>query len=793
MEQIEELRRVVAEQPLNYSAHELYVTALRNAERRFCTTCHYAEDSAQSQASDVGWACMKRALLAARTDMHERLPLAPELWIAWVEDELEDVQAVMPQDSEQEDDSPIDYDKERLDAATEAVLKLVHTGLRDYVSVDLALLGMQILATRYELRLETMAQMRGRMDSELMAKCATHFTQGARMWTCRLAVEAAADDELRQERAVWQRILRVPLANYEDWVDETRVKFPDLLEQLAATVESVRSMVAQREHCEALVNAAVSASGGAYNESVQSAWENYLALEIQADPNRAIVLLERMVSLHFDSEYPWLRYAHVMNSVLQDKQRQLGVLSRALRNLPMSGDIAAAYIDALETNGMPFAEAEQFLDRCIALTEQGQVLAPAIAHSIWDKARRTLLEFARRSLVPGADDHAQFTAFVSRLFSSLTLDNVSLLLLACRMLVLVADDTAMARTYMEKAISGRFGKEVSVWLACLRLEEHIHKRHQDFGWRKLFRRGISVLSTESDVLLLGKEWMETEAVFADSSNWLQQASAAIERRVALVRQQEKDRIHRSLGRAAAAVPAKRKRIHSEQQEAFADASAMSSQYLNGEHALTSGQSVEKQNSSQARTTRPSGSAGRSEALGAMEARHDTKSSAMTWYNDQCTVYVSQLDKHTTAEELAAVFGRLPDLKEIRLKHTKDGSRAFAYIEFTSEQGVQAALAAHGSELHGRKISVLRSKPPKAASTAVGSASALQAPRLHRGFSAMYGSAPAPAQQPAMRLTIDAQNGMPAEPGATTTTEARTETSGSKPSLSQADFRAMLTK
>ncbi|KAF1336824.1 Squamous cell carcinoma antigen recognized by t-cells 3-like, partial [Globisporangium splendens] len=85
-----------------------------------------------------------------------------------------------------------------------------------------------------------------------------------------------------------------------------------------------------------------------------------------------------------------------------------------------------------------------------------------------------------------------------------------------------------------------------------------------------------------------------------------------------------------------------------------------------------------------------------------------------------TLFVSNLSKDVTQEELEALFQDIPSLKEVRLvvksraNHVK--SRGMAYVQFHDDAGCVAGLQKDGHEMKGQAMHVERSKPPVAAST-----------------------------------------------------------------------------
>lgn len=75
--------------------------------------------------------------------------------------------------------------------------------------------------------------------------------------------------------------------------------------------------------------------------------------------------------------------------------------------------------------------------------------------------------------------------------------------------------------------------------------------------------------------------------------------------------------------------------------------------------------------------------------------------------DGHSVYVGNVEYHSTAKELATFFGTCGEVVHVTIPTTKLTCQAqgFAYIEFRDKRGVCAALTKHGSEFHGRSLKV----------------------------------------------------------------------------------------
>ncbi|KAG2510676.1 hypothetical protein BBO99_00008669 [Phytophthora kernoviae] len=93
-----------------------------------------------------------------------------------------------------------------------------------------------------------------------------------------------------------------------------------------------------------------------------------------------------------------------------------------------------------------------------------------------------------------------------------------------------------------------------------------------------------------------------------------------------------------------------------------------------------------------------------------------------------TLFLCNVSKDATKEDVEALFKDIPSLKDIRLVVKTRGdrvkSRGMAYVQFTDGAGVEEGLKLNGSLLDGHPLRVERSRPPStSASTPGGKSSA----------------------------------------------------------------------
>nr|XP_043638216.1 squamous cell carcinoma antigen recognized by T-cells 3-like [Erigeron canadensis] len=82
------------------------------------------------------------------------------------------------------------------------------------------------------------------------------------------------------------------------------------------------------------------------------------------------------------------------------------------------------------------------------------------------------------------------------------------------------------------------------------------------------------------------------------------------------------------------------------------------------------------------------------------------------YNDECTAFVSNINLKATNEDLKSFFNDVGGVVAIRIlfdKFTKK-SRGLAYVDFSDDIHLEAAVAKNKQMLLGKKLSILRSDP-----------------------------------------------------------------------------------
>ncbi|OWZ04447.1 hypothetical protein PHMEG_00023650 [Phytophthora megakarya] len=94
---------------------------------------------------------------------------------------------------------------------------------------------------------------------------------------------------------------------------------------------------------------------------------------------------------------------------------------------------------------------------------------------------------------------------------------------------------------------------------------------------------------------------------------------------------------------------------------------------------------------------------------------NAKKKAHESLTNEHTLFLSNVSKDASKEDVEALFQDIPTLKDVRLVVKMRGERAksrgMAYVQFMDDAGVEAGLKRNGSLLDGHPLRVERSKPP----------------------------------------------------------------------------------
>ncbi|KAJ4783243.1 Squamous cell carcinoma antigen recognized by T-cells 3 [Rhynchospora pubera] len=118
-----------------------------------------------------------------------------------------------------------------------------------------------------------------------------------------------------------------------------------------------------------------------------------------------------------------------------------------------------------------------------------------------------------------------------------------------------------------------------------------------------------------------------------------------------------------------------------------------------------------------------------------EKGKEIKKPKAEFYDDQCTAFISNLNLRTNEEDLKYFFSDCGGVTAVRLVRDKvtGKSRGYAYVDFSDDQHLQAAIAKNKKTLHGAKLSIARSDPSRSKKSRPGMSGSFRGRGTARNF------------------------------------------------------------
>lgn len=156
------------------------------------------------------------------------------------------------------------------------------------------------------------------------------------------------------------------------------------------------------------------------------------------------------------------------------------------------------------------------------------------------------------------------------------------------------------------------------------------------------------------------------------------------------------------------------------------------------------------------------------------------------FTDECTAFVRGLDNKVTEAELQELLAACGQVKDVRLVMDKLTGRpkGFGYVEFGTNSALLKAVELKDPELHGRKMTIMVSKPPSSGPAGRGAGRGRGGPA--RGFGGGRGDRGRSIHQHE-RLAVSAA------PAFMPRAIAKKSDAGKPPTTTNADFRQLLNK
>ncbi|KAG2576290.1 hypothetical protein PVAP13_6NG016074 [Panicum virgatum] len=695
---IQALEQALQEQPLDYETHVQYIQCLRksgNIEK----------------------------LRAAREEMNKYYPLTPKMWLEWAKDEIS------------------------LSTSEESfrdVEKLYERGVQEYLSIKLWRDYLDYVEEHdpsvSQCTPAGLSKMRDLFERAITAG-GLHVTEGSKLWAAYREYEMAIlitisdgnDEEKAKQvqriRTLFHRQLSVPLAEmestlveYKSWeaeqanANDPGSTFDGVPSNVTSAYKKANDMYNERKQYEDQLS-----NAGASEADKLQEFLKYLKFEESSgDPARVQVLYERAVSELPVSSDLWIGYTSYLDRSLKVPSVLRSVYYRATRNCTWVAELWVHYLLSLERIHSSEEELRHVFERAV------QCSFPTIQEYL--NVYLTRVHSLRRRISDGLDFQLiRKTIMDAAEFLSPQLGTKELLHLNAYWAKLernLGKDLAAARGVWENTIK-KSGSVLEVWQQYISMEMEMGNIHEA---RSLYKRCYSKRFAGSGSEDICHAWIR----FEEENGTLDDYDLAVKKvtprlkEFMMFRSQEeaKDEAYSVLNDNPNADDSYQKR----------KASKMTNKQQppakkRKENPPKSAKSSDDQGSktqsrhSAAITAVEVGDVTREKVEASTEMNVDTDSRTgnigsnepkPSFYNDKCTIFVSNIDLKANEDDLRRFFSDIGGVTAIRLlrdKFTKK-SRGLAYVDFSDNKHLEAALKKNKQKLLGKKVSIARSDPSK---------------------------------------------------------------------------------
>ncbi|CAB4298142.1 unnamed protein product [Prunus armeniaca] len=686
--QLQTLEAELSTNPGNYDAHVQYIKILR-------------------QIADI------EKLRQAREAMNELFPLTPSMWQDWAKDE-----ASLSTGSD----------------AFPAIEKLYERGVFEYLSISLWRDYLDFVQENdpsvRECSPAGILKARDLFERALTA-AGLHVSEGSKLWEAYRKFEQAIfdatdetdnqarDKQIQRIRTIFHRQLSVPhvnmrstLLDYKAWeVDQGNIlnagssDLDGISSHVASAYKKALEMYNARVHLEEQI----CRQDMSDSEKLQN-FMNYLKFEQSSgDPARVQMLYERAITEFPISSYLWLDYTCYLDKTLKVGSIITNVYSRAVKNCPCVGELWVRYLLSLERGHASEKEIaavfekslqciltlDEFLDLYLTRIDglRRRISCPVEGESVLDY-----------SLIRETFQNA------SEYFSQYLKNTDGLLRLHAywaRLELNLHKDLQAARGVWESLLK-ICGSMLEAWQGYITMEAELGHVSEA---RSLYRRCYSKRFPGTGSEDICYSWLRFEREFGsldDFDRAVQKVTPRLEELQLFRSQQESKLTEEGENSSKKNVRDKRKQVSEIPDEHYpAKRQKDASQKPKKAHGKDSDvlnpgeRTVEK--------IKPKGDKPDIQNEQQMKERLPEKTKV---YADQCTAFVSNINLKANDEHLRQFFSDVGGVVAIRLLHDKFSgkSRGLAYVDFSDDAHLVAAVAKNKQMLLGKKLSIARSDP-----------------------------------------------------------------------------------
>lgn len=690
--QIQTLESELYANPGNYDAHVQYISALRKEGEL-------------------------EKLRVAREAMSELFPLTPAMWQEWIKDEISISSGS--------------------DAFT-AVEKLYERGVSDYLSVSLWCDYINFVQDYDPFVREGspgISKLRNLFERALTA-AGLHIAEGYKIWEAYRKFEQTlldtmdkTDIESREKqvqliRNIFHRQLSVPhtaldatLIAYKSWeaeqgtsIDLSNSSLDGIAGHTSSAYRKALEMLNARVHFEDLVSNQESTDLERLQEYMA-----YLKFEqTSGDPARVQILYERAIAEFPISADLWLNYTEYLDRTLKAAKTVKDVYCRATRNCPWVKELWVRYLLILERLHASEEDISAVFEKSLSCTFSSLVEYLDIFLTRVDGLRR------RISIDGGPNvEYALIRETFQRASDYLSqLNNTGSLLHMyrywARLESSLGKDTVAARGVWESLLKIS-GSMYEVWQGYISMEiEAGHINNARSLYKRCYSKRLSGTGSED----ICNSWIRFEREYGtlqDLDHAVQKVTPRLAELQLFRLQQDSKYVAVSTDQTDTSSKVKEKKrkpvpgVSSEESPAKRQKGTTQNLNLKKSHNVDKNQlktldTIEEKEHSEGQVGKPEreNDVG-TKAPSATKSRH---------YTDQCTAFMSNLNFKATAEDLRNFFSDVGGIKDVRILKDKftGKSRGLAYVDFSDDKHLAAALKKNKRILLGKKVSIARSDP-----------------------------------------------------------------------------------
>lgn len=594
----------------------------------------------------------------ARERMSAAYPLTPELWQAWLEDEIKF--------------------KEN-DEENAKIVELFERAIEDYLSVEVWL---QYVNFALSLPAESGVDV-GQIFERALTSVGLHPIKGQQIWEPYLIYEQMMvefvpekEKQLKRVLSLYQRQLSIPnmdLDNtykaFEDWSQTVSQTYPKLEFDSAGLKAIYLKASAEWANIQPFEEKLIC------EKPPLASYLEYLDYELKAkNPSRVRFLFERAITDHCLEPDLWLRYVRYLQEQLNIYDLIVAVLRRAVRNVTWCSELWVEYMRTIERFERPDDEVKEVFERSLTAVFQ--------AETDYAKLWLAYLEFRRRKTDFGDAKQVEqlrknFDVCAQHLAAMPSADPYSTIsIYQAQLEAKFCSNIEKCREIWEAIMENHKvlgSNQATYWLEYANLERSYGSREH---YRKIMLRALGYCPDSYD-LLSG----QLIRCFKEESNSIKEIDAVeksvrgiFERVVKRYREKQQEKQESKTTESTEPRGIKRK-----------DAAAKSDPKGN-KRSKPDGPSGGRPAANQSKSIQSKPATGPSTSDVRFPKKPESDDSKLY------TIFVKNLDYKVGEERLKEEFSKFGNIKDVRLvKNFKGESKGYCYIEFDTIEAVKNAI------------------------------------------------------------------------------------------------------